>query len=136
MGAAVQTAATRAIVEKLASEFHFGISRYFGEIDVSGVYAASPDRKRDTLIVLTQALTPNGLHLLVFHVGLDTPELSALQDLNSFGLKEMSKHRQAELDALLSPLFQELIRTPRYRLTTYRTIKDERGLDAMKRPEN
>jgi hypothetical protein len=75
------------------------------------------------------------IHLLVFHIGLDTPELSALQDLNTFGLSEVSKHRQAELDALLSPQFQTLIHDPGYRLTTYRKIMEDGGPGMMKRPE-
>jgi predicted glycoside hydrolase/deacetylase ChbG (UPF0249 family) len=134
MGAAVQTAETRAIVEKLASEYRLAISRYFGEVDVNGMYAAAPDRKRDTLIAVTRGLQPGAIQLLVFHIGVDTPELDALQDLNSFGLKEMSKHRRAELDALISPQFRELLRNGRYRLTTYRAIKDGWGLASMKRP--
>lgn len=135
MGAAVQTLETRAIVEKLASEYRLGISRYFGEVDVNGVYAAAPDRKRDTLIAVTRALKPGAINLLVFHIGVDTPELNALQDLNSFGLKDMSKHRRAELDALISSQFQDLLRDPRYRMTTYRKIKEGWGLDSMKRPD-
>ena len=135
MGAAMQTLATRAIVEKLAAEYGLGISRYFGERDVSGVYAAPPDRKRDTLIAVTRELKPGGINLLVFHIGVDTPEMNALEDLNSFGLKEMSRHRRAELDALISSQFQDHLRNPRYRLTTYGKIKEGWGLDAMQRPE-
>lgn len=135
MGAAVQTPETRAIVEKLASEYHIGISRYFGELDVNGLYDAAPERKRDTLIAVVRALKPGTINLLVFHIGVDTPELNALQDLNSFGIKEMSKHRRAELEALISSQFQDLLRDPRYRLTTYRRIKEGWGLESMKRPK-
>ncbi|MEW6509903.1 MAG: ChbG/HpnK family deacetylase [Bacteroidota bacterium] len=134
MGTAVQTPETRAIVERLASEYHLGISRYFGERDVDGFYATPPDRKRDTLIALTRNLPPDSVNLLVFHLGIDTPEMSALSDLNAFGLPEMSKYRQAELDALLSQPFQELVRNPRYRITTYRALKANPGLGSMRRP--
>jgi hypothetical protein len=134
MGAAVQTSATRAIVEKLAAEYHLGISRYFGETDVNGVYGAQPNRKLDTLISVTRVQKPGAIRLLVFHCGTDTPEMSALEDLNSFGLKDMNKHRQAEVDALLSPQFQGLIRTPRYRLTTYRELTENGGLLQMHQP--
>jgi predicted glycoside hydrolase/deacetylase ChbG (UPF0249 family) len=136
MGAAVQTPETRAIVEKLASEYHLGVSRYFGEKDIEGAfYAASGDHKLDTLLAATHALESGGIHLFVFHVGLDAPELSALQDLNASGLKEMSKHRQAELDALLSPQFQGLIHSGKFRLINYRQLIDEKGLSGMRRPE-
>ncbi len=134
MGAAVQTPETRAIVEKLAAEYHLGISRYFDEVDVDGVYQAAIERKLDTLLAVTRTLQPGGTKLLVFHIGLDNPELAALQDMNVFGPKEMSKHRQAELDALLSPDFQSLIHSPRFKLTNYRQLIDERGLSSMKRP--
>jgi predicted glycoside hydrolase/deacetylase ChbG (UPF0249 family) len=136
MGAAVQTPETRAIVEKLAKEYHLGISRYFGEQDIPGTYYSAPfDSKLDTLLAITHALPPGGIHLFVFHIGMDTPELAALEDLNSFGLKNMSKHRQAEVNALLSSQFQDLLRSGKFRLVNYRTLIDELGLDGMRRPE-
>ncbi len=135
MGAAVQTPETRAIVEKIAAEYKLGISRYFGEKDVRGTfYSAPPEWKLDTLLAAAQSLPAGGIHLFVFHVGIDTPELSALQDFNEFGPKEMSRHRQAELNALLSPEFQKLIHKPEFRLVSYRQLIEEIGLNSMKRP--
>ena len=136
MGAAVQTLETRKILEKLASEYHLAISRYFDEIDVEGVYAADIDSKLDTLLSITKALKPGGTKLFVFHIGIDNDELSALKDLNTFGPKNMSKHRQAELNALLSPQFQEMIHTQKFRLINYRDLINEKGLSNMKRPDN
>jgi predicted glycoside hydrolase/deacetylase ChbG (UPF0249 family) len=134
MGAAVQTLETRKIVEKLAAEYHLAISRYFDEVDVEGVYAASPENKLDTLLSITKAIEPGGTKLFVFHIGLDNAELGALKDLNSFGPKNMSKHRQGELNALISPQFQDLIHTPKFRLINYRELINEKGLNNMKRP--
>ena len=134
MGAAMQTLETRAIVEKLAAEFNVAISRYYDEVDVEGGYAAPVENKLDTLSTKVRSLTPGGIKLLVFHLGLDTPEMSALEDLNTFGLKEMSKHRQGELKALVSPDFQKLLRDPKYRLVNYRILNEEKGLKSMKRP--
>ncbi len=135
MGAAVQTPEARAIVEKIAAEYKLGISRYFGEKDVRGTfYSTQPEWKLDTLLAAASALSAGGVHLFVFHAGIDTPELSALQDFNEFGPKDMSKHRQAEMDALLSPQFQKLIHKPEFRLVNYRQLIEEMGLKTMMRP--
>jgi predicted glycoside hydrolase/deacetylase ChbG (UPF0249 family) len=50
MGAAVQTPELKSLVEKLASEYRVGISRWFGEEDFRGAYAVVPSMKLDTLI--------------------------------------------------------------------------------------
>jgi len=134
MGAAVQTPETRAIVEKLAGEYKLGISRYYGEVDVEGGYSAPVANKLDTLTAKMKALQPGGVKLLVFHIGLDNPEMSAMEDLNTFGLKEMSKHRQAELKALISPQFLQLLQGKSYRLINYKMLNEEKGLESMKRP--
>lgn len=135
MGAAVQTTETRAIVEKLAAEYHLAVSRYFDEIDVEGFYSAPINSKLDTLLAATRALQPGGTKLFVVHVGIDDAEMSALEDLNVFGPKEMSKHRQAELNSIVSPQFQSLIRDSRFRLINYRRMIEEKGLNMMKRPK-
>lgn len=135
MGAAVQTEETRAIVEKLAAEYHLGISRYFNEIYATGIYGVSPEQKRDSLLAQIAALKPDGTNLMVFHIGTDTPELQALQDLNPSGPKDMSRHRQAELDALLSEEFHKLLSDRKYRFVTYRQLAEEKGLASMKRPK-
>ncbi|HOZ67753.1 MAG TPA: ChbG/HpnK family deacetylase [Chitinophagaceae bacterium] len=124
MGAAMQTPETRKIVEKLAAEYKVGISRYYDEVDVDGGYSAPVGSKLDTLSSKLSALQPGGTKLFVFHVGIDDAELSAMEDLNIFGPKEMSKHRQAELDALLSPSFQALLHQEKFRLVNYRNLKE------------
>jgi predicted glycoside hydrolase/deacetylase ChbG (UPF0249 family) len=134
MGAAVQTLETRGIVEKLASEYHLAISRYFDEKDVETGYSAAPENKLDTLLQKMKSVEPGGTKLLVFHIGVDDQELSSLEDLNVFGPKDMSKHRQSELNSLLSNQFQTLIHTQQYRLINYSTLIQEKGLNSMKRP--
>ncbi len=134
MGTAVQTPATRAIVEKLAAEYRLSISRYYEEEGVDGVYAAPIESKHDTLISKVSSLTTGPVKLLVFHIGLETPEMNAMEDLNIFGLKEMSRHRQAELNALISREFHDLLRQQQYRVVNYGMLNRERGLNAMKRP--
>ncbi|MBK8300466.1 MAG: hypothetical protein IPK90_08480 [Chitinophagaceae bacterium] len=111
-----------------------GISRYYDEVEVLGGYAAPYTNKLDTLTTKLKAVQPGGTKLFVVHIGLDIPEMSAMEDLNTFGPKDMSKHREAELRALLSPSFQQLIHDAKYRLVNYRMMNDEKGLNTMKRP--
>ncbi len=135
MGTAVDTPELRSLVERLASEYGLAISRYFGEVDVNGLYAAPVERKSDTLRFLSASLVPDSLWLFVFHVGLKTPEMNALIDLNPFGLAPMAAHRQAELEALLSDAFLAFARRPDIHLLTYRDLVSQRGLTAMVRPK-
>lgn len=134
MGAAVGTPELRGIVEKLAAEFGLGISRYFGEQDASGIYRAPVPYKTDTLIAVVNRLGTGSRHLLVFHTGLETPEMDALLDQNTIGLPEMSKHRNAERKALLSKEFQSALRTRGVRLLTYADLLRNKGLEQMKKP--
>lgn len=134
MGAAVQTLETRTIVEKLAAEYKLGISRYYDEVGAEGWYFTPFENKLDTMMVKLRTALPGRTNLFVIHVGLDTPEMNAMEDLNPFGPKEMSKHRYAELKALISPQFQQLLRDPKYRLVNYRMLNKEKGTGSMKRP--
>jgi hypothetical protein len=134
MGAAVQNLETRKIVEKLASEFKLTISRYYGEEDVEIGYFAAPADKLDTLLARTRSLKEGGIKLFVFHVGLDTPELAVMEDLNPFGPKEMSKHRSAEFEALISKPFQHFLQDKKFQLVNYKMLVAAKGLSAMKRP--
>jgi predicted glycoside hydrolase/deacetylase ChbG (UPF0249 family) len=134
MSTAVDKPELRAVVESLAREYGLPISRYFGETDISGVYNAPLANKLDTLLARTKSLKAGVINLVVFHIGLQTAEMDALEDMNSFGLREMSKHREAELKALTSPQFLALVRLNHIRLTTYREVLKEAGLSSMKRP--
>ena len=135
MGAAMQTPETRAIVEKLAAEYKLAISRYYGEDELQGWYFASPENKIDTMLLKVKTAQPGHTKLLVIHIGLDSPEMSAMEDANPFGPKDMGKHRNGELNALISARFQQLIHGPKYRLVNYGMLTREMGLSAMKRPE-
>lgn len=134
MNAAMQTVETRMIVEKLAAEYKIAISRYYDEVDVEGGYYAPISSKQDTMLLKLRTLQPGGTKLFVVHVGLDSPEMAAMEDLNVFGPKEMSKHRQSELNALISKEFQQLLRDPKYRLVNYGMLNQEKGIGTMKRP--
>jgi predicted glycoside hydrolase/deacetylase ChbG (UPF0249 family) len=134
MGAAVNTLELRELVERLAREYGLAISRYFGEQDVAGYYDAPPDKKSGDLIALADGLKPGAPQLFVFHIGLETAEMDALIDQNGVGLLDMSRHRQAELNALLAPGFRVTLEGKGCKIITYRDLINQKGLDAMRRP--
>lgn len=133
MGAAMSTLEFQEIVERLALEYGIGISRYFGELDTPKVYSVPPEQKLAEGIKIIDGLTTPGLYLFVCHPGMNTPEMSVMTDLNAFGLKNMSLHRQAVTDMLCSPAFKQAIEKKGIQLITYNDLK-ARGLHLMKRP--
>jgi predicted glycoside hydrolase/deacetylase ChbG (UPF0249 family) len=134
MSAAVSTPELRALVERLAAEFGLAISRYFGEEDVEGYYGAQPADKAGLLLGLASHIATGAPQLFVFHIGLQTTEMDALTDQNSVGLEHMSRHREAELHALLSPGFIGALKGQGAELITYRTLIARNGLNSMHRP--
>jgi chitin disaccharide deacetylase len=119
MGTARSTPEYFAICERLAEEYGLVLSGFLNEEYGSGIYAVPVDEKKDSLLAQIGQLQPGEVRLLVSHIMVDTPEMSALVDLNPFGLEEMSKHRQAELYALTSPEFLELIERKGIRVLSY-----------------
>jgi hypothetical protein len=76
-----------------------------------------------------------GLNLLVIHLGMETPEMSALVDLNNESDPyRVAVHRQAELDAVTSPAFRQALADAGIELVTYKDIVSEMGLETMKPP--
>ena len=133
MGAAVQTPELRKLVEGLAAEYHLGMSGYFSEKYSNITYHAALGSKTDSLLTHTASM-PAGINLQVFHVGLDTPEMQAMKDLNPFGLSDMSKQRQGELESILDPRLRQLWQQKGITPITYRTLIAEVGLENMYRP--
>ena len=134
MGTAVEKPEHRAIVEKLAKEYGLAISRYFGEVDVESMYAVDIPDKQNYLIDLLKNLQSDKLNLLVCHIGKDQPELQAMIDMNSFGLPEMSKHREAELNALILSTQQNIFEKNSINLINYIDLINQIGLENMKSP--
>ena len=134
MGTAVEKPEHRAIVEKLAKEYGLAISRYFGELDLNSMYSVDIEKKQDYLLDLLKSVEPDKLNLLVCHVGKDYPELQAMIDMNEFGLKEMSKHREAELQALLFAKRQNIFESNSIKLINYSDLINEIGIENMKSP--
>jgi hypothetical protein len=136
MGTAVDKPELREIVEKLADEYDLGISRYFGEVDLNSMYSFPIDGKENHLMNLVDSLISDQINLLVCHIGKDNDELGAMIDLNDFGLKDMSKHRNAELKALLSAIKNNEFEKRGIKLITYKDLIERMGLENMKSPEN
>ncbi len=134
MGTAVDKPEMRKIVEKLAKEYKLGISRYFGEVELKNMYSDDIAAKKDSLYSRLAALKPNGVNLLVCHIGKDNDELRAMIDMNSFGLAEMSRHRDAELNALKTAKKENIFELNKIRLVNYSDLVKEVGLDKMKSP--
>jgi chitin disaccharide deacetylase len=134
MGTVVRYPEFREITERLAQEFSLGMSGYFGETRHDPQYWAPPREKADSLVAMIDRLKPR-FNLVITHVGIDDAELGALLDINTDGpLPEMSKNRQAELDALTSQRFAEAVKARNVRLITYRQLIDMQGLKSMRRP--
>ena len=135
MGTALRYPEFREVVERLAKEYALGMSQYFGETRYDPQYAAAPPNKTDSLLAMVDRLHPR-FNLVVTHVGIDNAELGALLDMNTSGpLADMSKNRQGELDALMSPRFGAALKAHDVRLITYRQLIEMQGLKSMRRPE-
>lgn len=130
---AVSTPELSAIVEELAEKYGLGLSRYFGEASVS-IWADSPEAKLPSLLEHVNNIGP-GLSLLVIHLGMETPEMTAMVDLNNQSDPyRVAMHRQAELDAVTSPAFRNALENAGIELVTYREVIGANRLDSMSPP--
>lgn len=134
MGTAVDNPEMRKIVEKLAKEYKLGISRYFNEVEFKSIYSDPIESKYDSLSARINKIEARDVHLLVCHIGKDNDELQAMIDMNKFGLSEMSKHRNAELNALLNANTDNIFEKYNIRLVNYSDVMKEKGIDNMKSP--
>lgn len=134
MGTATRYPEFREITERLAREYGLGMSEYFGESQNDPQYAAAPKDKTDSLVAMVDRLRPQ-FNLVVTHVGIDDSELGALVDMNTDGpLPDMSRNRQGELNALMSPRFADALKSRKISLITYRQLIQMQGLQSMRRP--
>jgi hypothetical protein len=140
MGTAVSTPALRAVVERIANKYGLGISHYFGEA-YHTMFDTPIAEKKSAFLAHVAGLTPGSLNLVVVHAARATPEMSVLVDMNNAsqntatGEPLMSRHRQAELEMLLSPEFTRLREARGVALVTYRDVIARQGLPAMRRPQ-
>jgi hypothetical protein len=131
MSTAISTLEFQEEMEKIAKEYHIGISRYFGEQEVPNVYAVEPEQKLSQALKNLATVTNGGLYLLVCHVGTDGAEMQAMTDSNTVGPKNMSKHRQAEADVLCSLDYQAAVRARGIQLVGYQAVLEQ---EKMRRP--
>ena len=142
MGIALSTPALRALTEKLARKYKLGISTlsetvYFGETYKEMWGEPVVTKKKAFIEYVTNKLSMNRPNLVVIHVGLQTPEMNALFDMNSGmmntkdGKPLTALHRETELNMLLSPEFKALV-NKRFKLSNYTELINERGLSSMK----
>jgi predicted glycoside hydrolase/deacetylase ChbG (UPF0249 family) len=130
MSTAISTLEFQEEMEKIAKEYHIGISRYFGEQEVQNVYAVEPEQKLSQALKNLKTIT-NGLYLLVCHVGTDDAEMRAMTDSNAVGPKNMSKHRQAEADVLCSADYRAALQARGVQLVGYTAVLEQ---EKMRRP--
>jgi len=136
MDTVTQKPEVMAIVEKLAKEYHLGLTQYFGEMYHASQYSAALDEKLDSLVTTVQKLKP-GYNVIVAHVGLDNPELHAMIDMNTEGgLSNMAENRQAVLNALLSYRFMDAVKENDVKLMNYGQLIKKKGLNSMKKPDD
>ncbi|HEX4601527.1 MAG TPA: ChbG/HpnK family deacetylase [Gemmatimonadales bacterium] len=141
MGTAVATPALRAVVERIAQQYGLGISRYFGEA-YHTMFDTPIAEKQAAFLAYVGGLAPGTVNLVVVHAARATPEMSVLVDMNNAaqngpgGAPLMSRHRQAELDMLLSPAFARLRDSRGIVLRTYADLIARQGLAAMRPPPN
>ena len=134
MGTLTKYPEYRELTERLAREFGYGMSYYFGETSHDPQYVAAPAHKTDSLVAMVNRLQPR-FNVVVTHVGIDDPELGALVDMNTSGpLPEMSRNRQGELDALTSARFRDALKARNIQLITYRQLIEMQGLKDLRRP--
>jgi predicted glycoside hydrolase/deacetylase ChbG (UPF0249 family) len=136
MGTAVSTPELRAIVEKLAKQYHLGISRYFGE-NYQTMFDVPVETKKKEFFNRIAAAPKDKVELLVMHIAQRTPEMEALVDMNnkdqhSDAQPVVAMHRSTELGVLLSPEFQGMVKNKTIQLVTYRDLIQQNGLDNMK----
>jgi hypothetical protein len=127
MTTAVATPQLRSVVERIAQKYHVGISRYYGEIS-NTLFDTPITAKKTDLIARLGKSDRTRTNLWVLHVAERTPEMNVLFDRNdadqnsAAGEPLVAQHRQAELDAVLSPELTELVKSNRVKLITYQEL--------------
>ena len=139
MGTATATPELRAVVERLAERYKVAISRYYGEKNYSP-FSVAPEEKTRHMLAKADSLAPGTVTLVVLHVARATPEMNVLVDMNNAaqntatGEAFVARHRNAELDALLSPEWARLRASGRVGFITYADLIARQGRAGMKRP--
>lgn len=139
MGIALSTPELTKLTEKLAKKYKLAISTlteetYFGE-SYHDMWAEPVASKKESFMKVLAGLTNAApANMIILHIAQSTPEMDAMNDLNSSMMgNNVSAHRQAELNMVLSKDFLDQV-NKKFRLTTYRDLIKQYGLDKMKKP--
>jgi hypothetical protein len=115
----------RAILERVAAKHGLAVSRRFQEAYFT-LWNVPVDSKQSALLAKLERPRPDSVNLVVIHAAERTAEMDALVDMNAPAQNAagggVAAHRQAELEALLSPEAARLIRSPTVKLITYRDL--------------
>jgi predicted glycoside hydrolase/deacetylase ChbG (UPF0249 family) len=139
MGTAVSTPQLRAVVERIAQKYQVGISRYFGEVS-NTLFDAPIDQKKVELLALVARADRSRTNLFVIHTAVRTPEMEVLFDRNNAAQNSgsgdplVARHREGELQAVLSPEFGALVKSGRVKLVTYDELIARAGGPKGNRP--
>jgi chitin disaccharide deacetylase len=137
MGMAWATPQLREVMERVAKKYGLGISTYFGESYYT-IWGVAPAAKKSTLLAHLAKASPDTLSLIEVHVAERTPEMEAIYDMNAPAQNTpeagVVAHRNAELQAVLSPELAEMVRSGKIHLVTYQTLLARTGVAGMHRP--
>lgn len=142
MGIALSTPELRALTERLAHKYKLAISplssvSYFGETYMEMWGEPIATKKSAFLDYVSNKLNPDRPNLVVIHTATPSPEMDALIDMNSKMMNDneghplTSKHRQTELNMLLSPEFKDLI-GKKFQLENYGQLLSNKDIGVLK----
>jgi predicted glycoside hydrolase/deacetylase ChbG (UPF0249 family) len=122
MGCTALNNEVRALVRKLAREYHIDIDP--GELGVTSARyqgpSKTPEEKLQSFSRMLESLEPGKTYLFVDHPGLDTPELHAIHHV---GYEDVAADRQGVTDTWVHPRVKELIKSRGIQLISYRDLK-------------
>jgi predicted glycoside hydrolase/deacetylase ChbG (UPF0249 family) len=139
MGTAVGTPQLREVIERIAKKYGVGISRYFGESYYT-LFDTPVEQKKTALLDHLAHANPSRTNLVVMHTAVLTPEMEVLFDRNApeqnagDGTPLMPRHRQAELNTVLSPELASLVSSGKITLVTYAQLLARSGVASLRRP--
>ena len=142
MGVALSTPELRALTEKLARKYHLAISTlsnvtYYGETYKEMWGEPIATKKSAFMDYVEHHLNPDRPNLMVIHAATPSPEIDALIDENSKLMSDgngnsiVSKHRQTELNMILSPNFTSL-NGKKFELTNYAELLKGKDISVLK----
>src|ERR1700761_1339675 len=142
MGVALSTPELRALTEKLARKYHLAISTLSNVTYYSETYKEMwgepiATKKSAFMDYVEHHLNTERPNLMVIHSATPSPEMDAMMDDNSRLMRDangksiVSKHRQTELNMILSPDFTSL-NGKKFELTNYAQLLKGKDLSVLK----